>query len=36
MSDYPDFNKISIDSYKWEILPTFMLEYGIYVTRSLN
>ena len=36
MSDRPDFNNISIDNYKPEIFPTFLLAYCVYITRSLN
>ena len=36
MLDYPDFKNISTDNYNWEILPTFLLAYGGYVTRSLK
>ena len=28
----PIFNYISIDTYKQECLPSFMLEYGVYIT----
>ena len=31
-----DFNNISIDTYKREIFPTFMLADGEYIIRSLN
>ena len=33
MLDHPDFNNISIENYKQEILPTFVLTGGVYVTR---
>ena len=33
---HPDFNEISIDTYKWERLPTFMLADGVYITLPLN
>ena len=36
MLDHPDFNNISIDSYKREILNTFMLALHVYVACSLN
>ena len=36
MSDRPDFNNISIDNYKQEILPTLILELHVYVTHLLN
>ena len=36
MSVHPDFNNISIDNYKQEILPTFILELHVYVTHLLN
>ena len=32
----PYFDKISIDSYKREILPILMLEDGVYITLPLN
>ena len=32
----PVFHNISIDTYKQEILPTFMFAYGVYITRPLN
>ena len=33
---HPDLNHISIDDYYREILPTFLLAYGVYFTCSLN
>ena len=36
MLAHTDFNKISIDNYKQESLPIFMLEDCVYVTCSLN
>ena len=36
MLAHPDFNNISIDNYKRERFPTFMLADGAYITRSLN
>ena len=36
MLPHPNVDKISINNYKQEILPTFMLENCVYVTRSLN
>ena len=34
--DHPYLNYNSIDNYKREISLTFMLEYCVYITRSLN
>ena len=36
MLAHTDFKNISIDTYKKEILPTFMLAYGVYITPLLN
>ena len=36
MLAYTDFNHNSIDTHKQVIFPTFMLEDGVYITRSLN
>ena len=36
MLDHPIFQKKLIDTYKQEILPPFMLSYGVYITLSLN
>ena len=36
MSYNPDFSNISMENYKREILPTFMLALRLYVIRSLN
>ena len=36
MLDNPDYNNISIEKYKQEILTTFMVALREYVTRSLN
>ena len=36
MLAHPDFNNISIDTYKQEILSTFLLANGVYITCSLN
>ena len=33
---YPIFHNILIDTYKREILPTFMLEDGVYITLPMN
>ena len=33
---HPDFNDVSIDTYRLEIFPTFMLSDGVYITCSLN
>ena len=32
----PDFDDISIENYKRETFPTFMLADGVYVNRSLS
>ena len=36
ISNLPNFNNTSIDNYKQEKFPTFMLAYGVYITCSLN
>ena len=36
MLAHPDSNKFSIDNYKREIFPKFMLEDCVYATRSLS
>ena len=36
MSAHHNFQKITIYTYKGEILPTFMLEDGIYIKSALN
>ena len=32
----PDFKNISIDTYRREMFPTFMLIAGVYITCSVN
>ena len=36
MLDHPVFHDIPIGTYKQKVLKTFMLEYGVYITLSLN
>ena len=36
MLAHPNFNNISIENYKREQFPTFVLSDGEYITRSLN
>ena len=36
MLDHPDFINNAIEKCKKEIFPSYMLEYGVYITHSLN
>ena len=36
MPENPDFKNISMENYKQEIFPTFMLADCVYITRELN